>query len=437
LALASLLTGTAAALGDGFSPVVKSGAAVPGQSATFANVNLAGVDASSGTAFIGTFTLNSQTYSGLYRVQNGVITTLADRVTLGPAGETINSIIANGDYENGVIVFAANTSAGRAVYRYTPGQGLSALVRQGDVLPGSPAGVGTLYNRGVGGDASEFAFGSALTDGSTAVFTSVSGSPIRTVDDKTRSPIAETGYFIDFPEISYRDGKTAFVGRGADPDWPGPGLPPIEPTGVFVATPGNPFDIVAGRNQEIPGGSGLRFREFERPRVMPDGRVGFAGGFIDEDDPANGPRHMGVFIRNPDLTWKKYIDSEMNLTGLHSDTEEFNQYSVETGWNFFGVNDVTGGSYLYYESSEGVFTHIIDTYSPLDGKALSRIRMLADTAIGSELFFRADFTDGSSGIYSVVVPEPATLLVTPALLVGVATTFARRRNRSGSIGRTQ
>ena len=409
-----------------FSPIVKSGDANPSQAVNFTNVNLGGVDASSGAAFIGTFTVNATTYSGLYRAQNGAITTIADRGTPGPAGETINSIIASGDYENGVVVFAANTTAGRTLYRYTPGQGLTALVHQGDVLPGSSAGVSTFYNRGVAGDASEFAFGTALESGNTAVFTSAGGTPMRMVDDKTRSPIAETGYFVDFPEISYRNGITAFVGRAADPDWPGPGPAPVEPSGVFIANPGNPLTIVAGRNQEIPGGDGLRFREFERPRVMPDGRVGFAGGFIDEDDPDNGERHMGVFIRNADLTWKNYIDSEMDLPGLHAPTEEFNQYSVETGVNYFGVNDEDGGSYIYYESAEGVFTRLIDTYSPLDGKALSSIRMLADTAIGEQLFFRANFTDGTTGIYTVFVPEPgmASVLSLAAISVG-----ALRRRR--------
>jgi hypothetical protein len=257
---------------------------------------------------------------------------------------------------------------------------------------------------------------------------------MRIVDDKTRSPIAETGNFIDFPEISYRNGKTAFVGRGADPDWPGPGPAPVEPCGVFVATPGNPFDIVAGRNQLIPGTDEDRFTEFERPRVMPDGRVGFAGGFIEEDDPNSDEHHMGVFIRNPDLTWKIYIDSDMNLPDLHAPIEEFNQYSVDTGVNYFGVNDEDGGSYIYYESADGVFTHVIDTYSPLDGKALSSIRMLADTALGSELFFRANFTDGTTGIYSVVVPEPATMSIALAGLLGGAA-LGRRANRSN--GRSQ
>ena len=432
-ALAAAVTVTALTAGTAsadFVGVVKSGAAVPGQGTTFTNVNLAGVDASAGTAFIGSFTIGSTNYSGLYRAQNGLISTIADRGTLGPAGETINSIIATGDYDNGVVVFAANTTAGRAMYRYTPGQGLAALVRQGDVLPGSTSPVNTFYNRGVSGDATNFAFGTARLDNSQAMYTSVDGFPQQSVDDKTRCPIAETGDFIDFPELHYRNGTTAFVGRGADPDWPGPGPAPIEPAGVFAIRPGNPIEIIAGRNFPIPGApDNMRFREFERPRLMPDGRVAFAGGFIDEEDPnPSAPHHMGVFVRNPDLTWKKYIDSEIHLPGLHAETHEFNQFSLETGFNFFGVNDVDGGSYIYYESAAGVFTHLIDTYEMLDGKAMNRIRMLSDTAIGGQIFFRADFTDGTSGIYSAVVPEPASLGVCAAIGL-LALRGGRRRRR--------
>jgi len=414
LVCAAALIGMAggSVLGENFTRVTGSGAPVPGQGTAFTAVNLAGVDAAAGAAFIGSFSLGGQNYSGLYQQQAGATTPLADLSTPGPSGETITSIIAAGDYDAGVIVFAAETTAGRALYRHTAGQGLTALVREGDLLPGSSAPISTFYNRGVAGDADNFSFGTRRTDNTSAIFTSVDNAPMQAVDHRIRVPIAEMGYFIDFPELHYRNGKTAFVGRGADPDWPGPGPAPIEPAGVFIATPGNPLDIVAGRFFPIPGApENMRFQEFERPRIMPDGRVAFAGGFIDEHDPnPAAPHHMGVFIRNPDLTWKKYIDSEMILPGLRAETHEFNQYSLETGWNFFGVNDINGGSYIYYESADGVFTHLIDTYDPLDGKALTRIRMLSDTAVGGQLFFRADFTDGTSGIYTVTVPEPAAML---------------------------
>jgi hypothetical protein len=411
------------AWGDTFNKLVGSGTAVPGQATTFTGVNLAGVDGSFGTAFIGNFSLNATNYSGLYRYQNGQVSTLADRGTVGPAGETINSILANGDYENGVIVFAANTTLGPTLYRYTPGQPLAALVRQGDVLPGSTAAVGTFFNRGVGGDANEFAFRTTRNDGSNGMYQSVSGFGMQVVDDKTRSGVAEMGNFIDFPELHYRDGKTAFVGTGRDPD--DLSAPP-EPAGVFVTFPGNPFQLIAGRNMPIPNAhdDGERFNEFERPRILPDGRVGFAGGFIEEEGPTAGDHHMGVWIRNPDLTWKIYIDSDMNLPGLHSPILEFNQYSVEGGMNFFGVNDENDGSYIYYESRDGVFTHLIDTYETLDGKAMSRIRMLGDTALGGEVFFRVDFTDGTSGVYSAVVPEPASLGLIGAASMAL---LARRR----------
>lgn len=429
--LSRALAGAAACLGlaggltfgQSFNLVVGSGAPVPAQGTAFTGVNLAGVDPAAGVAFVGSFSLGGNSYSGLYRSFDGVVSTIADRGTPGPAGETIHSIIGNGDYDSGLIVFAADTTLGPTLYRYTAGQGLSALVRQGDVLPGSTAAVGTFFNRGVGGDATEFAFRTTRDDASNAMYQSVSGAGMQIVDDKTRTGVVEMGNFIDFPELHYRDGKTAFVGTGRDPD--DPSLPP-EPAGVFVARPGNPLQLVAARFSPIPNGHDdtERFNEFERPRILPDGRVGFAGGFIDEDNPS-GDHHMGVWILNPDATWKIYIDSDMNLSGLHAPIQEFNQYSVESGWNFFGVNDEIGGSYIYYESSDGVFTHLIDSYQQLDGKAINRIRMLADTALGGQLFFRADFADGTSGVYSVTVPEPGAGLLLASLIAGC---FRRARH---------
>src|SRR3954447_17864698 len=83
-AMTALLCGTAMAQ---FTSVVKTGVAVPGQGANFTNVNIAGVDQVGGAAFIGSFSISATNFSGLYHKQNGVISTLADRSTLGPAGE--------------------------------------------------------------------------------------------------------------------------------------------------------------------------------------------------------------------------------------------------------------------------------------------------------------------------------------------------------------
>lgn len=412
-----------------FTNVVKSGVAVPGQATNFTNVNIAGIDSIGGAAFIGSFTVSATNYSGLYhRIGNGAIQTLVDRNTVGPQGETINSIIATGDYENGGMVFAANTTLGRTLYRYAPNGTLTKLAREGDVLPGSTSPISTFYNRGVSGDQTDFAFGTAHADGGTSLYSSIGGIALPVADNKTRVPVAEMGDFIDFPEVNYRNGATAFVGRGMDPD-NGSTIP--ETAGVFVARPGNPIETISHFNEPIPGAvsDDFRFHEFERPRIMPDGRIAFAGGFINETNPDPlEPRHMGVFIRNPDLTWKSYIDSNMNLPGLHSIIEEFNQYSIETDYNYFGVNDITGGSYIYYESAEGVFTKLIDTYSPLDGKSLSQIRLLSDTALdGGQVFFRANFTDGTTGIYTISVPEPTSLAaISSAMLLAGLRRRARR-----------
>ena len=72
----------------------------------------------------------------------------------------------------------------------------------------------------------------------------------RSVDDKTRVPVAEMGNYVDFPELHYRNGATAFVGRGQDPD-DAAALP--EAAGVFISRPGNPIEIVVGRNSPMPG----------------------------------------------------------------------------------------------------------------------------------------------------------------------------------------
>ena len=76
------------------------------------------------------------------------------------------------------------------------------------------------------------------------------------------------------------------------------------------------------------------------------------------------------------------------------------------------------------EAGEVVIRVVYDG-PPEAGKTTSRIRMLADTAISGQIFFRADFSDGTSAIYSAVVPEPGVLGVVSTL--GLACLARRRR----------
>lgn len=407
-----------------FNKVVDTGVAVPGGLAgNFTAVNIVGVD-TGGIAFTGNYTYGGQNYSGLYRINSSQqITPIADRWTSAPGmGVPFDSIVATENFDPGATIFAASTSQGQGLFRWTTG-GMNLVIKQGDALPDGAFTLGTFEPRGVSGDANEVAFGCTRSDGSRALYVTVGGQPVRLVDDTVRSPVFETGFFVDFPEVAYRNGTTLFVGRAIDLDAP---VPLVEPAGLFTMTPGNPIRTMVGKRERVPsGGDDDRFNEFERPRIDSLGRYCFAGGFVDEVNPGSTARLMGVFALDADDgSYKEYVTSAMALPGLHADTFEFTRYSFENGVTVFGPQDVDGKDYIYVER-DGILTYVISAYDTLDGKSIASMRLAMDNTIDGVVSFRAVFNDGSSGIYSFAVPEPACLG-----LVGVGLLLFHRRQRA-------
>ncbi len=405
-----------------FEKTVDTTFAVPGQSVNFDRVSLVGMDHYA-TAFVGTYTVAGQTYSGLYKSDNGVVSPLLSTQSSTAGGEQIRSIISALDYENGVAVVAAGTSAGQKIYRLE-GSNITTLLGSGDALPNSTATVGTFANRQVAGDASGFAFSTPRSDGQVSLYSTTigGGSTFELTNDKTRSPIPETGLFVDFPEIHHRDGRTVYIGRAIDLDAE---VPITEPAGIFVQSPGNPASPIAYKRQQIVGSGGAyRFLEFEKPRILANGGIAFTGGYIDEANPSNPDRFMGVFLIQADGTTKSEVNSQLALPGLRAPVFEFNGYALEGGAIAFGAVDDAGERYLYTEAY-GQFKYILSSYDTLDGKDLTAIRWAGDNMYRGTLSFTAEFADGTSGVYNVLLPEPTSLLA----VGGVTLLLARRRGR--------
>ncbi|MGH7177577.1 MAG: DUF7453 family protein, partial [Tepidisphaeraceae bacterium] len=155
-----------------FNKILDSGHSVPnGQAPNFSAVSLAAVDGPS-TAFVGSFNDGVASYSGLYRLDSGVITTIADPTVTAPGGGgTFKSVVASGDYSGGIMVFAATTADGtQGLYRYDNGA-VSLLIRQGDVLPGGTSTLVSFPARGVAGNATDYAFGAHRSDDTDGMYT--------------------------------------------------------------------------------------------------------------------------------------------------------------------------------------------------------------------------------------------------------------------------
>jgi hypothetical protein len=74
--------------------------------------------------------------------------------------------------------------------------------------------------------------------------------------------------------------------------------------------------------------------------------------------------------------------------------------------------------------------NLISVGGTLDGKVVTDLAMTNQSLFAYDLYFRANFADGSSGIYRVQVPEPGGALTLALALSG---TFLRRRSRTHSV----
>ena len=67
---------------------------------------------------------------------------------------------------------------------------------------------------------------------------------------------------------------------------------------------------------------------------------------------------------------------------------------------------------------EGEFLRIFEVGDELDGRIIANARFTSEAFDGSRFAFRANFSDGTSGIYLATIPEPASLTLL-AVLGGV------------------
>src|SRR5207248_3176699 len=130
---------------------------------------------------------NGQPVSGLYRLDHGVATPIADLSLIAPGGGgAFKSIVATGDYTDGQMTFAAIAADGmQGLYRYDKGA-VSLLIRQGDVLPGGTATISSFPARGIAGEGGEFAFGAHRSDNSDGMYVTSGSFPVYIADERTR-----------------------------------------------------------------------------------------------------------------------------------------------------------------------------------------------------------------------------------------------------------
>ncbi len=177
--------------------------------------------------------------------------------------------------------------------------------------------------------------------------------------------------------------------------------------GIFTsAVSGGGLTTVADTNTTVPGAS-TDFNTFGDASVS-GSMVAFEGGNL---------HHQGIYtasIAGGPLT--TIVDQTTLIPGGSGTFQTFGNPAFSGSWIAFIGSGATTGLYAM-DTNGGALMNLIDVGDVLNGRTISALFFSNQGLDGSTVVFGADFTDNTSGVYSVrlsAVPEPAS-----ALLMGI------------------
>ena len=292
----------------------------------------------------------------------------------------------------------------------------------------SPAGEG-VYRSGFGGPLTRIppanpnanAFSAPSGMFSTIAFTESAGALMRiSVSDGTTTTGKDLGLFgppsashFLFPDPA----GTQVIAYAARDDVGSP----YSAIKTYFTPEGVPF-VLASVGSPVPGGT---------------------GNFSGFGDPAAG--HQSVFFRATGSGAQEGI-YEIGVSGLprFNRVDRNSQVPGRPGVTFTGFSDPAayGNAFAFLAAlSDGDtalysndLTELISTGDVIGGKTISALDISREAiggALNADYVFKAEFTDGSEGIYMLKLPEPGTM----TLALGAITLLAHRRRvgRASSI----
>ena len=326
--------------------------------------------------------------------------------------------MGGGAYGVIALVFQGGGASGQGIYDFRPsGPTLTVVADTSTPMPGGGGDFGTFFVPSVTHSISEsVAFRANNNGGSvTGIYLQQDfGSGLLVVaNNSTYIPGTTLGEkFVSFGDPVIDFPSTTFIGTGATQQ------------GVYrTAGPGSLL-AVWDKSTLVPGGGG-NFTGFSH--LSRHGPLAFVGNW--------GTSSAGVFTSTADTqVLGKVADDN---TPIPDGVGDFISFSA-TGCSY-GVGDGifvafqaagTGGqSGIYAQLASGPLLCLVSLDTPIDGKTIASLAMADNAVTGDNVYFKATFTDGSSGIYSayVPVPEPSAAIVGGGMITLV---FLRRRRRA-------
>lgn len=256
-------------------------------------------------------------------------------------------------------------------------------------------------------DGGSVAVNGGATNIGQGIYTNVTGT-FRPLADRTSPAPDQPGYLLwYFNALTFRQGKVAFECGFERSDLRGGAQ-----QGVYVgdATTGS-ISRIADVTTVPPGGGTW------------DGfgpSTGFDGSSVSFTD-----RLGTALYTNIGGTLRVAANSGTPLPGASVHFAEFGQSSLDGEQIAFTAASTRGGPPGLFLWSDGTISQILAPGGILDGKTIANLGLGVDALSGDNVAFRADFADGSSGIYLMAIPEPASCCILVAS--GAALAFQRRR----------
>ncbi|MDB5319232.1 MAG: hypothetical protein JWN40_863, partial [Phycisphaerales bacterium] len=334
--------------------------AIPGMAANFFQVGAPVIDRAGNVVFNGAGMFNL----GMYRWSAGVLSKVVDNGTPAPGGGSFSNV-GQPAITGGRVAFQANVGGLDSIFSYSAGT-VTKVLSQTTIGP-----TGTIFG----------SLGNPLAFGATTVFVSEGAAYAASPNATTIQVLASgtpvpggRGVFtrIDTP---LTDGSNYwFTGQG------------IGQFGIYKKS-GGVLSTLVDQNTPVTG-TDAKFTAVGN--LSSDGmNLSFTGEFN------NASGVFGLF----GSTVNKIADTSTKIPGCAG------QFSA------FGVSSMGGGSVAFvgfdknrspgiYAWIGGELNRVIDSGVTLGGKIISSLEMTASAVAGNKVVFQADFTDGSSGIFS-------------------------------------